>query len=198
MSLTGCRHCELVVRLPDGVSKGRCVCPRCHADLEPWLERFRSNAWSFVFSLAAILFYPPALFLPMLRVEQLGLAHESNLIEGVTSLLSHGQLLVGIVVLACSVLLPLSKLGVMIILAVSRLRRQISQPLRAGLFHLVELTGRWSFIDLLLVALLVSILKIGDMVEVTAGPGIIAFALCVIFSLLSAMLFDQKSLWKDE
>jgi paraquat-inducible protein A len=147
--------------------------------------------------LAALIFYPLAMFLPMLRVEQMGHGHESNLIEGVTSLLSHGQLVVGIVVLACSVLLPFSKILAMAVLALSRLRRELSAPVRAKLYHLVEITGRWSFIDLLLVALLVSILKIGDLVHVTAGPGIFAFALCVIFSLLSSTTFDQRTLWKD-
>ena len=198
MPLIGCGYCGLVVRLPEGVAVRRCVCPRCQGRLESFIERIRHNGWSGVFSFAALVFYPAALFLPMLRVEQLGHAHESNLIEGVTSLLTHGELVVGIVVLACSVLLPLSKLGVMAVLALSRLRRGMSAPMRVRLFQFVELTGRWSFIDLLLVALLVSILKIGDMVEVAAGPGVLAFALCVVFSLLSALFFQDKTLWRDE
>jgi hypothetical protein len=39
------------------------------------------------------------------------------------------------------------------------------------MFRLVEFTGRWGMLDVLLVAILVAVLKLGDLVEVSPGPG---------------------------
>ena len=143
------------------------------------------------------MFYPLAMFLPMMSIEQLGHKHESNLIEAVTSLLSHGQLVVGLVILACSVVLPVSKLLGMFVLLLPQFRVQLSQHQRAKLLHLIEFTGRFGFLDIVLVAILVAVLKLGDLVHVAVGPGLLAFASLVVFSLLSSYMFDPKTLWRE-
>jgi paraquat-inducible protein A len=51
-------------------------------------------------------------------------------------------------------------------------------------------------LDVLLVAILVAALKLGDAMEVTPGPGALAFALCVILSLLAAASFDPRRVWE--
>ena len=69
---------------------------------------------------------------------------------------------------------------------------------RALTYQLVELTGRWGMLDVLRVALLVAVLKLGDFVEVSAGPGALAFGTCVVLSLLASASFDPHSLWESE
>jgi uncharacterized paraquat-inducible protein A len=69
---------------------------------------------------------------------------------------------------------------------------------RAWTYHLVEWTGRWGMLDVLLVAILVAALKVGDLVEVHAGPAALAFTCCVVLSLLAAACFDPHSLWDTE
>ena len=45
-------------------------------------------------------------------------------------------------------------------------------------------------------AVLVAALKLGDMVEVSAGPAALAFAACVVLSLIATALYDPHSLWE--
>ncbi len=66
---------------------------------------------------------------------------------------------------------------------------------RAITYRIVEFTGRWGMLDVLLVAVLIAALKIGDIVEVTAGPAALTFTLCVVLSLLSTAAFDPHGLW---
>jgi paraquat-inducible protein A len=50
-------------------------------------------------------------------------------------------------------------------------------------------------IDVLLVAILVAAVKLGDWASVAPGPGIIAFGGVVILSLLSSITFDPRAIW---
>ena len=53
-------------------------------------------------------------------------------------------------------------------------------------------------LDVLLVAILVAVLKLGDVMTVSAGPGLLAFTACVTLSLFAAASFDPHSLWDTE
>jgi len=174
----------------------RVCCARCESALRRRSAALRSNSRTAAVALAALIIYPFAVSLPMLRVERFGHQHDASILEGVATLLGSGHLLVGVVVLLCSIVLPLGKMcGLLVLSARGGMLRQRH---RAFTYHIVEWTGRWGMLDVLLVALLVAILKIGDVVEVTARPAAIAFTLCVILSLLATACFDPHSLWHED
>ncbi len=129
----------------------------------------------------------------MLRIERFGYLHEASILEGTASLLASGHVLVGVIVLLCSVIFPLGKLVALLILSAGGLQMKHRQ--RAFTYHLVEWTGRWGMLDVLLVAILVAALKVGDLVEVSAGPAALAFAAVVVLSLAGSAFFDPHSLW---
>ncbi len=52
-------------------------------------------------------------------------------------------------------------------------------------------------LDVLLVAVLVAAVKLGDWMDVSPGPGVAAYAAVVIFSLLSSASFDPHAIWED-
>jgi uncharacterized paraquat-inducible protein A len=152
-----------------------------------------SNRASAAVALAALVLYPMAILLPMLRIEELGHHRDASVVQGVTTLLGSGHLFVGVVVLVCSVVLPLGKLFAL--LALSLGGGHLRQEHRAWTYRLVEWTGRWGMLDVLLVAILVAAVKVGDWVEVTAGPAALAFTLVVLLSLIAVALFDPHALW---
>jgi len=150
---------------------------------------------SFGAALAALVLYPLAILLPVLRIERFGHSRSASIWEGSVGLLQEGELVVGGVVLVCSVILPLAKLGALLALTgTSWLRRHHA----ARTYRLVEWTGRWGMLDVLLVAMLVAWIKVGELVRVEAQPAAALFALCVALSLLASAWFDPHSLWADE
>ena len=48
-----------------------------------------------------------------------------------------------------------------------------------------------------LVAVLVAATKLGDLVEVTPGLGVVAFGAVVVLSMLASMSFDPRAIWED-
>ena len=140
--------------------------------------------------------YPIAMTLPIMTLTELGHTQETTIWAGMVSLLAAGQLAVGLVVLFCSVVAPLFKLGA--ILALSAGEMLLASRHRAITYRLVEFLGRWGMLDVVLIAVLVAAVKLGDLVAVSAGPGLLAFAMVVILSLVSSACFDPHGLWEGK
>ena len=69
---------------------------------------------------------------------------------------------------------------------------------RAWTYHVVEWTGRWSMMDVLLIALLVTLVKLGELVSFHLGPAVVAFVLCVVMSMIASIMFDPHAIWEEE
>jgi paraquat-inducible protein A len=145
-------------------------------------------------ALAAFVLYIPAVTLPLLRIRQLGHYHSSSILSGAWELLTSGAWFVGAVMLVFSVVLPALKIGLLLDLC---LLQRTPRRHRAATFRLMEQLGRWSMMDVLLVALLVMLVKLGNVVEFQIGPAVWAFALCVAMTMVAAMSFDPQSIWDE-
>lgn len=190
-----CSCCGLTQTIPEIPRGMRACCRRCGTTLRCSLHRRLANSRTAAVSLAALILYPLAVTLPILRVSKLGQQHETGILEGTARLLEDGQLAVGLVVLVCSVLLPLMKLVSLLLLSSGVAFLGLRH--RAFTYQVVEWTGRFGMLDVLLVAILVAVLKLGDVVTVSAGPGVLAFAACVLLSLAASALFDPHDLWEQ-
>ena len=193
--LGACHCCGLVQRLPVARRGWQVRCVRCRTLLVDPVGRARHEQRALAAALAALLLYPLAIGLPILRMEKLGLASEASIWEGSVGLLRHGEYFVGAVVLLCSVVLPLVKLLAIVTLTAGR--RLLSSRHRALTYRLIEGAGRWGMLDVLLIAMVVAWIKMGDLVQVSRGPAALAFTLCVLFSLLAGAWFDPHAIWEN-
>ena len=191
-TLTACTRCAQVLRLGP-VPRGRIArCPRCHAAL----RRPRGLQRAAAFALAALILYPLAMALPIIEVERLGHRHATTIWQGVVALLAEREILIGLVILVCSVIAPLAKLAG--IFAITAGHRAISARGRAKMHRAIDWIGKWGMIDVLLVAVLVAAVKLGNWAEVHPGPGALAFGSVVILSLLASASFSPAAIWESE
>lgn len=189
--IASCHCCGLVQRLPASVVERRLVCARCRTPLVP-PHRSR-NGLSAALASAALILYLPATTLPMVRIEQLGHRHEDSLLSAVIALFAQGDWLIGAVVLLFSIVLPPLKLFALLLLAAPGLIPKA--PLRAVIYRGVEALGRWGMLDVMLVAILVAVVKLGDLLFIEGGPGLIAYTVLVLLSLLASMSFNPHAMW---
>jgi paraquat-inducible protein A len=182
---------QIVPPLPAG---SRACCGRCDTSLVRRSVIARSRSRTGALAAAALVLYPFAVGLPLLEVERFGYRRETSVLDGVGSLFASGHVLVALVVLACSVVFPLGKLLALLLLSAGGLGARH----RALTYRVVEWTGRWGMMDVLLVALLVAAIKLGDVVVVAAGPAALAFAACVVLNLAASACFDPRATWESE
>ncbi len=186
--LLGCGVCGRVSR--PGVAR----CPRCEAELHGRRPDSVQKLWAWL--IAGMVAYIPANLFPMLRTQFLGREMSSTIIGGVVDLMHHGAWLVAAVVFVASVMIPISKFLVLGYLAYS-IKRQValSLPRRTHLYEFVEFIGRWSMIDVFVVAILAALVHLGFIVGFRPGPAAFFFALSVAFTMIAALSLDPRLLW---
>jgi len=194
-TLRGCPCCGKVHHVPllSAQSEARCV--RCASVLARGDDGSAPAQRTAAAALGALVLYLPAIALPIVEIERLGHRRVSSLASGVVDLLTHGDLAIGLVVLAFSIVLPAAKILLLLELSLLRLTRRAH---RAASHRWIERLGRWSMMDVLMLALLVMVVKLGDLVAVRLGPAVWAFAGCVALSLIASACFDPRSLWDEE
>lgn len=197
-ALRACPCCALVQHVPDPPpTPGRRPlvprCPRCHTRI-PDTHIRPSHAWPAAFSLAALILYPVSMLLPVIHIERLGHAHAATIWTGVVELAADGQLIIASIVFICSIVIPILKIGGIFALCTASPR--FAPRHRALTYRTIDILGRWGMIDVLLVALLVAAVKLGNWMDVAPGPGAVAFAAVVLLSLLASATFDPRTIWE--
>ncbi|MCA9257638.1 MAG: paraquat-inducible protein A [Planctomycetales bacterium] len=170
----------------------KAICVRCGAVIRR--QASTASSRTAAAATAAFVLYWPAVLLPILRIEQLGRRSESSVLVGVWELLRHGSWFVGIVVLLFSIVFPLVK--IVLLLELSWLGVMHKRH-KAITYRVMETLGKWSMMDVLLLAFLVMLVKLGSLVEFQLGPAVWAFVLCVAMSMLASLSFDPHSIWDD-
>jgi paraquat-inducible protein A len=150
-------------------------------------------------ALAALVLYIPANLYPILRMDIYGAYSESTVWDGVVSLWQYNEYFVAIVVFLASIVIPLLKLMGLCFLVISvkwgRGRRLRS---RARIYKFIDAIGPWAMLDVFLLAILVALVKLGSLGRVIPGPGLLAFCLVVILTILASQAFDTKLIWQKK
>lgn len=201
--LRACSRCGLIHQFENRalcnddeslVSDHRICCSRCGALFLTKADRAAKSRRVIAASLGSLALYFPAVTLPLLTIEQLGQRHQTSLLQGTADLFTHHNYLVGLVVLVFSVLLPAAKILVLLELT---LFKQMPTSAKPFLYHSIELLGKWSMLDVLLLAMLVMVIKLGGIIEFQVGPAVIAFIGCVIMNAIATISFDPESIWAE-
>ncbi len=195
MNLKACHVCGQIHELPEVEVGSRALCTRCGSLLFQPGAADRSAGRTAAAACGAFCLFWPAITLPILQVERLGHRHESSVLGGTLELLSHGSWFVGGVVLLFSIIFPLVKLVLLIELSVLKLTHERYRGLT---YRLVEHAGKWSMMDVMLLAFLVMLVKLGKLVQFHFGPAVIAFVACVALSMFASMCFSPAAIWQDE
>jgi paraquat-inducible protein A len=190
-----CHCCGLIHAIPELAVGQIAECTRCHSTITRPGASDRSSARTAAAALGAFFLFWPAILLPILQVERLGHRSTSSVLTGTLELISHGSWFIGGVVLLFSVVFPLVKIVMLIELSLLNL---LHRKHRSLTYHIMEYTGKWSMMDVMLLAFLVMLIKLGNMVHFEFGPAVIAFVLCVAMSLFASMSFDPYSIWSDD
>lgn len=194
--LRACHCCGLVHEVPklDRADVAHCV--RCDCVIDSGQRSgAASAARCFATALGGLALYFPAILLPILEMERLGHHHTASLLSGTLDLIWNGNPFVGLIVLVFSIILPLVKLLALLELSYVGITRRRH---RAWTYRVVEWAGRWSMMDVLLLALLVTLVKLGDLVSFHLGPAVVAFVMCVAMSMIASIAFDPHAIWEEE
>lgn len=191
MGLVCCQRCAQVWQQDVG------SCGRCGKRLQTRNARSLQRVWAFW--LVGLMCYIPANLYPMLQTRTLFFVQQDTIIGGAIELIHSGNAGIAFIILFASVAIPLGKFIAIAFLAISVTRPSaVSNHQRQVLYEVVEYIGRWSMIDIFVVAILSSLVQLNVLAAVYPGLASLFFALSVIFTMLSAQAFDSRMIWDAE
>ncbi|MGF1715598.1 paraquat-inducible protein A [Photobacterium chitinilyticum] len=192
--------CHICAQLNPIPTDSRTRCLRCHGTLHPYHpQQSLQRSWALL--IAALVFFVPANLYPMMFTVSLGNSEGSTILEGVVLLWQLGSYPIAAVIFLASIVIPLAKIFALFWLYINAQRvgamdeRQAIQRLR--LYRMTELIGRWSMIDIFVVAILVALVQLQNLMAIFPGPAALSFACVVILTMLSAMMFDPRIFWTE-
>jgi len=180
-------HCRLRTRRVG-------ACPTCGATV--YARKPRSLVRAAALLIAAVILYLPANLLPIMHTATAGSAEDDTIMSGVVALWSGGSWPLAVLVFCASIVVPTLKLVALALLIVTTHRRahwRLRE--RTELYRLIEWIGRWSMLDVYVLALLVALVQLDAVATIEPGPGAGAFAAVVVLTVLSARAFDPRLMW---
>ncbi len=188
-----CGECHKLAYLREGEVQH---CTRCGARLHARRPDSIVRTWALLVT-AAIL-YIPANVLPIMTVNFLGKGTPATIMEGVVELVHAGMLPIAMVVFVASILVPTFKLvGIALLLYSVQRHQPMSARQRILMYRFIEWIGRWSMLDIFVIAILVAAVNFGNLASIEANLGAAAFASVVILTMMAAVTFDPRLIWDN-
>jgi paraquat-inducible protein A len=159
------------------------ACPHCGAAPVPLRKRLRHNGVAAVLCVLALITLSIAINLPFISMSKLGEERSFSLLSGIMELFHTQQTLIGLVLLVFSVIFPFAKLASLLIATSSMV--SLSPAARKRLHFLASVTGKYSLLDILVVAIIIVLVKFKGLAEAHAQFGTTLFCIAIFLSILA-------------
>jgi len=191
--LLNCLDCHLLTTKGDGVLQMRC--PRCGARLH--LRKTNGMARTWALLITSLILLLPANLLPIMTVTYLGEKEPNTIIEGIEHFIQSGEYFIAIIIFFASILVPIFKVaGIMLIMISIQKRWQTWLKHRTLMFRVIKFIGRWSMLDIFVIAVMVALVNLGTFTTIIPAPAATYFAAVVISTMLASNTFDTRIIWE--
>lgn len=189
----GLRSCSCCTAI---LQADQLVCPRCST--RGHVRRRHSLQWTMALLITSFLLYIPANLMPIMITEALGSKITSTIMAGVILLWSEGSYPVALVIFIASIMVPSLKMmaiGWLCWDANSKGEAHHDSERMHKIYEVVEFVGRWSMIDVFVIAVLSALVRMGQLMNIYPATGALLFAIVVILTMFAAMTFDPRLTW---
>lgn len=193
MVLISCRNCHKVYEKDN---YNEFICTRCKHKVTRRIDN--SLQISLALVICAILLYIPAMLYPIMEVTKFGVNIQSTILEGVISFLDMESYFIAIVIFTASVVIPMIKLvGLLFIFISLKINVKMQNKTKILIYKFIETIGKWSMIDIYVVAILASVVQLDEIFNIKGGLAATSFALMVILTMIAANRFDTRIIWDE-
>ncbi|KXF80636.1 paraquat-inducible protein A [Enterovibrio coralii] len=187
-NVISCIHCGLTQ------CDSHSNCTRCGSPLSARMFQSIQKTWASL--LAAVVFIFPANFYPISILITNGKRLEDTIFSGVAALIKQGMYGIAIIIFTASIIVPVAKIvSLAYILICIHFKVETGRKQRMKLYRFVKWIGKWSMMDLCVIAIMVSLIDRGNLLDFTPGPGAIAFGLVVVLTMIAAESLDSRLIW---
>ena len=182
----------MVHRIQPLPKHGVAKCNRCGAVL--YRHKPNSLDRTLALTIAALILFVTANMYPFLALKLEGREQETLLFTGVRDLYDYGMWELSFLVLLTSIVIPLIHiLGTLYVLLPLKFNRS---PWKLALvFRIVRGLRPWGMMEVYMLGVLVSLVKLSDIATIVPGIALYSFALLIFLMAASAASLDPRVVW---
>lgn len=171
-------------------------CARCDEKLEQRKEG--AFVKTLALTLGATLLLIPANILPMMIGSSFGAQTIDTIFSGVLYFIGSQEYLIAVIIFLASICIPFIKVSILsYLLWIVRFKKREHALRGVRLYRFIRFIGKYSMLDVFVVAIMVSTVQFGNMVDVSAGSAALFFALAVILTIFATESFDPRLMWEE-
>lgn len=166
------------------------VCDYCHSIIDDGVPDFR---YALIYALSALIFFIIANTFPFITLDLMGEQHSISIYSSISVLFKNKMWLLGCMVSFFIIIVPAWYL-IGIVFAVTSFRFQILHEWVRGFLHWMHHLHSWNMIDVYLLGVLVTLVKIMQMADVTFETSFWSFLALILCATLAHTHFDLKDI----
>lgn len=191
--LSACHDCDLLQEIPPAPQGAKVLCSRCGAIL--LRNKPNSIERTLAWILAGLVLFILANSFPFLGIKTGGIEHETTLTTGILVFYQQGNwILATVVALTCLVFPLLQMLGLLHVLLPLYLGRRPVRPV--PVFRLVMHIEEWGMLEVFMLGILVSLVKLAKMASIVPGISLYSFGLLILVLAAAANSLDRHAVWE--
>lgn len=189
-----CHECDLLVDVAQLQEGEEALCPRCGCSvLHKKTDAIRRTK---VVAISGLLFFLPAVLLPLMAIHAIGRSNSASIMQGVEILYSAELYIVSILVLGCCIVAPLVKLLLSLALVHFFDKPEMQQPWYRASLLFYQRVDAWEMLEVFMIGILVTVVKLKDMAELTFGAGLLCFVGLLLCLVSLRATFDKEQIWE--
>lgn len=188
-----CPECDLLMTNCELKEDEHINCNRCGSLLNTHYNNMPQKALALVFT--ALVLFIPASFLPILQIDILGLSREASVWDSVLGLYHSNMEIISVLVLSCGLVIPLCKLifQLYVLLAI---KFNKTKHIACNLFKSYQELKEWGMLEIYLLGILVSIVKLHGMAELHISMGLICFIMLLFVQVWLEIVMNAPQTWR--
>ena len=193
--LMACHECDLLHRIDGHPEGGTSTCSRCGAVLAS--HKHDSLDRSLALTITGLILFAMANAYPLLAIKSGSLYKATTLMGSVEVLYTAGMWHVGLLVFLTAILFPfldlMSRLCILVPLKMNKKPWKIS-----FIMSFIQSINPWGMMDVFMLGILVSVVKLVKMMKVIPGVSLFAFVMLIFVLAGIAATFDPHLAWEKE
>ena len=191
--LVACPDCDLLQRIPVLPPGGSVRCCRCGRVLAT--SKADSLERTLALAVAAAIVFIVANVAPMMGMSAVGHQASTTIVGGAREMWVQGQQITAVLVVFCTVVAPAVLIGFLLVVLIA-VRRPPAPAWAGTLLRLVEFHQPWAMLEVMMLGILVSLIKIAELATVIPGIGMFAAGALVVLIPAMAVSFDPEEAWR--
>jgi paraquat-inducible protein A len=191
-TLMACHECDLIHRIQPIAEKGVAKCSRCGAKL--YGKKKNSLDRTLALTIAGLTLFVLANAFPLMSMKIQSQVQQATLLTGIQELYAEGMWMISLLVLLTTIVVPLTQLlGFLYVVLPLKFNRR---PLMlVPVFRFIQGLAPWSMMEVFMLGILVSVVKLAGMAKIVPGISLFAFLALIFVLAATAASLDPHLIW---